>query len=230
MPSTITDEEFGEIAVRRSVRSHSIRISVTPQGTLRASIPTYAPLFALKRLVKSSRPELRKMLEREKPAYELINGMEIGKSHKLVVVWGAETSVKRTGQHIVVHLKDGESLSDPIIERMVRDVITKALRLEAKSYLTKRLKYFANRLDCYYDNVRFSHAGSRWGSCSSSGTISLNIALMKLPFELIDYVIIHELCHTKQMNHSSKFWRLVEDADPSYKLHRKILKSHSPTI
>ena len=229
MPSII-DEEFGEITVRRSVRSRSVRITVTPQGTLKASMPTYAPLFSLKRLIKSSRPELRKMLESEKPAYQLENGMEIGKSHKLVVVWGAETSIKRSGQHIVVHLRDGENLNDPVIERMVRDAITKALRVEAKSYLSRRLKFLAEKLDCYYETARFSHAGSRWGSCSSSGTISLNIALMKLPFELIDYVIIHELCHTKQMNHSPKFWRLVEDADPSYKLHRRMLKSHSPTI
>lgn len=229
MPS-ITDEEFGEIIVRRSVRSRSVRISVTPQGTLRASLPTYAPLFTLKRLIKSSRPKLREMLASERPAYNLENGMQIGKSHKLIVVWGAATSVKRSGQHIIVHLQKGESLQDTHVERMVRDSIIKALRIEAKAHLTHRLKYLAEKLDCHYDNVRFSHAGSRWGSCSSSGTISLNIALMKLPFELIDYVIIHELCHTKQMNHSPKFWRLVEDADPSYKLHRKILKSHSPTI
>lgn len=227
---TITDEEFGEITVRRSTHARSVRITVTPQGTLKASMPTYAPLFSLKRLIKSSRPELRKMLEKEKPAYELRNGMEIGKSHKLVVVWGAKTSVKRSGQHIIVHLQENESLNDPVIERMVRRTITMALRVEAKSYLSRRLKFLAERLDCHYETARFSHAGSRWGSCSSSGTISLNIALMKLPFELIDYVIIHELCHTKQMNHSPKFWRLVEDADPSYKLHRKMLKSHSPTI
>lgn len=227
---TIQDEEFGDIKVHRSVRSRSIRISVTPNGSLRASLPPYAPLFALKRLVKSSRPQLRKMLERETPSYKLTDGMEIGKSHRLVVMSTPRTVIKRSKQQIIVGLAPGQTLSDPVIERQVRDEIIRTLRIEAKSYLPNRLKYLANQLDCDYERARFSHAGSRWGSCSSSGTISLNIALMKLPFELIDYVIIHELCHTKQMNHSPQFWALVNAADPDYKIHRKLLKSHSPTI
>lgn len=227
---TIQDEEFGEIKIHRSVRSRSIRIRVTPNGTLRASLPPYAPLFALKRLIKASRPQLRKMLEQETPSYKLENGMEIGKSHRLTVMSTPRTVIKRNKQQIIVGLAPGQSLSDPQVERKVRDEIIHSLRLEAKSYLPNRLRYLANQLDCTYEKVRFSHAGSRWGSCSSTGTISLNIALMKLPFELIDYVIIHELCHTKQMNHSPRFWALVLAADPDYKIHRKLLKAHSPTI
>ncbi|MCA9335129.1 M48 family metallopeptidase [Candidatus Saccharibacteria bacterium] len=227
---TVQDDEFGEITVRRSVKSRSIRISVAPNGLLRASMPPYAPLFALKRLIKSSRNELRAMLTQQTPKYSLYNGMEIGKSHKLVVGTSSRTSIRKTERSIVVALAPGDNLTDPTIERQVRDEITKALRTEAKNYLPRRLAYLAEKLDCHYEKVRFSHASSRWGSCSSGGTISLNIALMKLPHALIDYVIIHELCHTKQMNHSTAFWRLVEGADPSYKLHRKLLKSHSPSV
>jgi predicted metal-dependent hydrolase len=228
--ATIHDEEFGDITVRRSVRASAVRISVAPGGTLRASMPPYAPLFLLRRLIKTSRSQLRKVLEQNVPAYTLHNGMEIGKSHKLVVGNSKRTIVRRTGQHVVVGLAPGDSLTDPNIERQVRDMIITALRVEAKSYLPKRLSYLAEKLGYSYEKTRFSHASSRWGSCSSTGTISLNIALMKLPFELIDYVIIHELSHTKQMNHSPKFWALVEIGDPSYKLHRRMLKSHSPTI
>lgn len=228
--SSIHDEEFGDITVRRSARASAIRIGVAPTGTLKASMPLYAPIFLLKRLVNSSRAELRNMLEQQAPTYKFEHGMEIGKSHKLLVKRGTSTSIKRWGQQILVILAPQDELTDPAIDRQIRDAITKALRIEAKSYLPKRLEFMADKLGCHYDNVRFSHAGSRWGSCSSSGTISLNIALMKLPFELIDYVVIHELCHTKQMNHSPKFWRLVEEADPSYRLHRTMLKKHSPTI
>ena len=228
--ATIHDEEFGDITVRRSVKSRSVRISVAPNGMLRATMPPYAPLFTLKRLVKSSRSELRKMLEHQTPSYTFENGMQIGKSHKLVVGKSIRTSVRRTGQSIVVALAPEDNLEDPEIERKIRDAIAAALRIEAKNYLPRRLAYLAEKHDYQYEKVRFSHAGSRWGSCSSGGTISLNIALMKLPHALIDYVIIHELCHTKQLNHSPKFWKLVEEADPSYKLNRKILKSHSPQI
>ena len=228
--SSIHDEEFGDIDIRRSVRSRSVRISVTPGGTLRASLPPYAPLIILKRLVSSSREQLRRMLEDAAPAYKMENGTAIGKSHRLVIIPAQRTTVKRYKQQITVTLAAGASVNDPAVAKKVREEIKSALRLEAKSYLPKRLKFMAKKLGCSYEKVRFSHASSRWGSCSTTGTISLNIALMKLPFELIDYVIVHELSHTKQMNHSAKFWVLVEDADPHYKLHRRELKRQSPAI
>ncbi len=228
--ATLHDDEFGDIVIRRSVRASSVKISVAPNGTLRASLPPYAPLFMLKRLVKSSRRQLRQMLEQSAPVPALQNGMQIGKSHKLVVGKSIRTSVRRTGQSVVVALGPGTTLDDPQVKRQVHDATISALRVEAKSYLPKRLAYLAAQLGYQYERVRFSHAGTRWGSCSTTGTISLNIALMSLPFELIDYVIVHELCHTKQMNHSQAFWQLVESADPLYRQHRKTLKSHSPHI
>ena len=160
------------------------------------------------------------------------HGMQIGKSHTLII---RETNLKkpsasRHGQQIVAQLPAGSTLEDNDVVRVIRDAVIEALRVEAKSYLTKRLAYLAEQGGFDYSKVRFSHASGRWGSCSSNGTISLNIALMKLPFELIDYVLIHELSHTIQMNHSQEFWSVVEAADPHYKLHRRALKKESPSI
>lgn len=229
---TITDEEFGTITIRRSPRASHVKIRVAPDGSLRASLPLYAPVFMLKRLIKSSRDELRDMMRRQLPDYSFENGMQIGKSHTLVVMpsLASTPDVARHKQQIIVKLPSDYDLADPDVTQKIRAVMQEALRTEAKSYLPKRLAFLADKLGCDYERVRFSHAGGRWGSCSTSGTISLNIALMKLPHELIDYVLVHELSHTKQMNHSQAFWQLVGMGDPHYKLHRKALKLHSPSI
>jgi predicted metal-dependent hydrolase len=229
---TIIDEEFGIITLRRSARASHVRIKVAPDGRLRASLPLYAPIFLVKRLLKNSRVELREMLAEQHSETIYEHGMMIGKSHSLIV---RPTKVKavsatRHGQQIVVSLPDGKLMNDPSAARIIRDTVIEALRIEAKSYLPKRLAFLAEKYGFNYEKVRFSHASGRWGSCSSNGTISLNIALMKLPFELIDYVIIHELSHTVQLNHSDKFWELVEKGDPQYKIHRRALKNENPSI
>ncbi len=227
---TINDKEFGEITVRRNVRASAIRISVGPNGSLRASVPAYAPLFLLKRFIGSSRTQLRSMLDQQKQSFEITDGAKIGKSHKILIRDSQSTSVTRRGQYIIVKLDPDTSLEDTHVQQQVRDTIKTVLRVEAKSYLPHRLAHLAKEHGYSYSKVRFSHASSRWGSCSSTGTISLNIALMKLPHELIDYVLVHELAHTKQMDHSQAFWQLVEAADPHYKAHRRALKNNSPTI
>ena len=228
----IQDEEFGKITIRRSARSTQVRVRVAPDGTLRASVPLYAPIFLLKRLIKSSRLELRSMLAQTQPKEHYESGMRVGKSHSLEIQTVPSDFLKviRRRQIITAIVPSDMEVTDANVIRAIRDAIISALRLEAKSYLPKRLSYLSDKLGMQYQKVRFSHASGRWGSCSSNGTISLNIALMKLPFELIDYVIIHELSHTRHMNHSQEFWQLVESADPNYRVHRRTLKSENPSI
>lgn len=217
--------------MRRSARATQVRLRVAPDGSLRASLPLYAPTFLVKRLIKSSRAELRDMIAQSQPITAYIDGMKIGKSHSLIVrpTEGA-VQVARRGQHIIVSLPDDTLLNTPDIMKQIRSTVIASLRIEAKSYLPKRLSFLAVKYGFNYKKVRFSHASGRWGSCTSEGTISLNIALMKLPFELIDYVIIHELAHTRHMNHSPEFWSLVSVGDPLYTAHRKLLKLEAPSI
>jgi predicted metal-dependent hydrolase len=228
----IQDKEFGKITIRRSPRATQVRIRVAPDGTLRASIPIYAPVLLVKNLIKNSRQEIQKIMFQAKPVYQYVNGMQIGKSHTLIIqnIDSQTPTVTSHGQQIIIKLPLNMSPTNPVISRQIRDSIIAALRLEAKSYLPKRLSYLAQKYGYKYSQIRFSHASGRWGSCSSNGTISLNIALMKLPFEQIDYVLMHELSHTVEMNHSKDFWLLVEKADPNYRQHRRALKLQSPTI
>src|SRR5690606_24974916 len=157
---------------------------------------------------------------------------QIGKSHTLTVrpATSKDCSVHRHGQQVIVSLPEGREIGDPDIQAQIRPIVIAALRKEAKSYLPRRLEHLAKLHGFSYTKVRFSHAAGRWGSCSSSGTISLNSALMKLPFHLIDYVLLHELSHTVELNHSNAFWAHVERCDPEYKKHRKEMKSHTPSV
>ena len=111
-----------------------------------------------------------------------------------------------------------------------RDYQKKQLMKKAKEYLPYRLEYFAKLYGYKYDKCRLSHANTRWGSCSSNKTISLNIGLMQVPEPLRDYVIIHELAHLNQMDHSKAFWAEVGEHDKNYKIHEKKLKNFHPGV
>lgn len=226
-----TDEEFGEITVRKNPRSTTIKFSLSPSGKLRISAPTYVSDRRIKKLLDSSRIEIRETLSNgERSKKRIKDGQKIGKSFTILLRYTEdEKKPLLEGNSITVYSKDIYSDSVEMTQD-IRDLIVKALRSDAKRYLPKKLTLAAREFGFSYKTVRLSHASSRWGSCSSRGTISLNISLMNLPEQVIDYVVIHELAHTKHMNHSKDFWNEVKFCDPNYKKHRKALKLYSPFI
>jgi len=231
--TSFIDSEFGDITVSKRVGARYIRARVGTDGRLAITMPRFTPLLVAKNFVSNERTKLRGLLTSQTPVMIYQHGQQVGKSHRIAVV---PTGLIRTPnakivkQSIILTVPHDTNIESAPIQRLLRDNVITALRKEAKAYLPRRLKELAARNGFTYERVRFSHAGSRWGSCSSTGTISLNIALMKVADELIDYVLIHELTHTRNMNHSPEFWKEVEGLDPAYKLHRKQMKLHTPTI
>lgn len=226
---TITDKEFGDITVTRRALTTRVSLRIAPDGRIRISMPAGTPLAAASLLIKTSRRDIRRLIQEHHGTFPYTSDQPIGKSHHLIIEPG-EPRVRTTGTKIIVSTPDHAAFHDRAFQQTIRDHIIKALRKEAKSYLPRRLKFLAAEHGFTYQTTRLTHASSRWGSCSSNGTISMNIALMSLPFELLDYVLIHELCHTRHMNHSAAFWREVALFDPAYKQHREALKKYSPHI
>lgn len=103
-------------------------------------------------------------------------------------------------------------------------------REQARDLYTRRLAELAARHGFQYSRMRLSSARTRWGSCSSRGTISLNWRLVLAPAEVVDYVILHELAHLRVPNHSKEFWRLVESLCPEAKQHRQWLKINAARL
>ena len=96
--------------------------------------------------------------------------------------------------------------------------------------IAERLPALAARLGLKYNKVSIKSQSSRWGSCSKKGNLNFNLLLAAAPLEVIDYVMIHELTHLAVLDHSPRFWQLVEQSDPEYKKHKEWLASYAPVV
>ena len=111
---------------------------------------------------------------------------------------------------ISVSYPEWRNVQDPDIQQFIRQVVEEAYRLEAKAYLPQRVAYFAQQFGLSFNKVTIKKASTRWGSCSATNNINLNLHLMRLPQHLCDYVILHELAHTVEKNHGPRFWALLD--------------------
>ena len=111
-----------------------------------------------------------------------------------------------------------------------RKEIVRFLRQEAENYLPNRVEYFAEKYDLNYKKVTIKNTKTRWGSCSYINNINLNLHLIRLPDKLIDYVILHELAHTKVKNHQKEFWDLLDFYSGDAKGLDKELKKYNTHI
>ena len=107
----------------------------------------------------------------------------------------------------------------------LRALIERWYRREAATHLAGRIEHYAPRLGVRPTRVTIRGQRSRWGSCSTKGTVSLNWRLMMVPSALADYVVVHELCHLRHMDHSPRFWAMVGDVVPNYRERRRSLNA-----
>ncbi len=232
-PDALEDPEFGHIALRRHASARYVRLRMNDDGSLTVTLPRFAGLRHAEDLIESSRAQIRKWRVKYVKKLTVFNdGDRVGRSHTVKFTPAPRPSISVATHGLVITVSHPETLfhTDPKVQKALKPHLEKALQKEARAYLPRRLKHLAETYGFSYVRVRYGTQKGRWGSCSSSGTISLNVGLMLLDPELIDYVLIHELCHTKQMNHSDKFWALVQSCLPDYKARRKVLKSRHPTL
>ncbi len=224
--------EIGGVTLYKRRGNRSLRISVNAAGEVRVSMPYWLPYrageqFALSKqawIVGNQQRSTRVVLE---------HGQGIGKAHRLI--FNANAAASRVSTRIVsneirVDHPLGVSPEANEVQRAASTASIRALRKEAESLLPQRLAMLAKRTGLDYSKVSVKQLKSRWGSCSSTKEITLNLYLMQLPWHLIDYVLIHELSHTRVMRHGEPFWAEMERhvAQPK-KLRREIGQYH-PTI
>ena len=107
---------------------------------------------------------------------------------------------------------------------LVKKVVWDFYRDCAESDVDRLLKVYSEKLNLVPPVFKVKHQKRRWGSCSADNVLRINFQLMMAPSEQLEYVVVHELCHVKEKNHSARFWKLVGELMPGYEVHRKSLK------
>lgn len=110
---------------------------------------------------------------------------------------------------LTVFVPSDIDITSPAVQQQIKHIILEALRMEAKKILPQKTDFLAKKLQIPYAQVKINSSRSRWGSCSSGKIINLSLFLLFLPEEYVDYVILHELAHTMEMNHGIRFWHIL---------------------
>lgn len=130
----------------------------------------------------------------------------------------------------IIYLTEAETKRLQVLERRYRE--------KARGHITARVQHYISQMNqsgiegirTGYSTLSIRDQKSRWGSCSSRGTLSFNYRLIFAPPRVLDYVVVHELCHLTHMNHSKNFWNLVAQVMPDYKQHKKWLREHGQEL
>jgi len=223
--------QIGTVTLYKRRGNRSLRLSVGADGEIRVSIPSWVPYKAGEEFARSRADWI--VAHRKPPAAGLQHGQSVGKAHHLQFTPSALATRVSTRLHqnqIEVTHPINYTPGHPAVQKAAQDAALRALRKEANHLLPQRLQQLAVQTGFNYRSVGVKSLKSRWGSCSAQQEITLNIFLMQLPWHLIDYVLLHELTHTKVMRHGPPFWAELERHVPRAKQLRKEIANHHPVL
>lgn len=218
------------VIIYKRKTSRNLRLSITPTGKVRVSIPIWAPYSAGLRFAKSRQAWI---LDQHSPLAKLIDGQAIGKAHhlKFVPKTGAVKVSSRVSENSVTITYPSQlQASDDEVQKVARKACFRALRAQAEQLLPQRLAALATVHGFEYKSVSIKRLKSRWGSCDHQKNIVLNLFLMQLPWELIDYVLLHELTHTNILRHGKDFWQAMDKVLPGTVQLKKRLRDQQPIL
>lgn len=221
--------DIGKVLFTKRRSSKSIRMRISAQGTLAVSMPYFVPYATAVGFVKHHKDWVQ--AETSKRGSYLFDGMHVGRLHRLHIMYDETVLTPKArvrGNEIVI--KHSQNEDDEVVQQAARKACIRALKLQALQYLPKRLMDIAAAEGYSIGNITIKQLKGKWGSCDTKKNIILNMFLMELPTELIDYVLFHELAHTKEMNHGPGFWLEFESHLPQAKALRKQIRQYQPTI
>ena len=204
--------------IKISKKARYIRIQVSPEQGIELIIPKGIAVKKAENFLNNKKSWILKNINKTDE-----NGKEyryLGKKINLVLEYDffiKKPRIELVKHKLLLNMPEGNVTTE-------KNIFDEWLRGKAKEYIPERVKVLAGRNGFDFNKITIRGQKSRWGSCSKNSNLSFNFKIMSYEKGAIDYIIIHELCHLKEMNHSGKFWQLVESYMPDYKKYRNILK------
>ena len=215
-------DEYPLEVIKSRRRKRTISIQVTATGIVRISVPHRYSQKRIKATLDKHRPWIHKTLAKrlhKEPA--ITEGSTVN-------FLGRKYILKKNSSMLKVTCSS-ENLMYPNDADLKNDLKV-YYKTKAQGFIPGIVKAEANRIGLEYCSISLKNQKTRWGSCSSKKNLNFNYLLIQCPLEVIKYVIIHELCHLKHMNHSEEFWEMVCKYDPCYKEHIKELKKYATQL
>jgi hypothetical protein len=202
-------KQIGPVTFIKNRRSKNIKISVKPDKSVHVSFPFYASSSEISQFVMKSITWITSQQEKFDTKKSKIEESQFKtKLHSITILKGTENKTKINFENIEIRLTDFDSDSS---RSYLENVMVGIYRFEAKKILPPRINELALKYGFQMNKITIRNNKRNWGSCSSRNNISLNLQMMKLPDELIEYILLHELVHTKIKNHGPHFWAKLDE-------------------
>ena len=209
-----------EFGVRRSARARRLTVRVYPGGRVEVTVPAGVRAATVEDFVARHRAwidaRVAELRTHPQPQHEPLPASVFLQA--LDADWQVRYVARRRPGVRVVAERALEVYGDPLHAGGARRMLRNWLTAEARAGLEPWLERLARECGLGYERLQLRRQRTRWGSCSRTGTISLNVCLLFQPPAVVRYLLVHELCHTRQMNHSARFWRLVGTHEPDYRV------------
>ena len=212
--------------LRRDPRRKRLCLMVRGDAQVELRVPLRTARREIDRFIRENVRWLRDRLGQARLAHAERPKLEGGA--RLPLLDGALELELRPAARSRVTRRDGRLLVNYREGQLLEGLLEAWYRREARRHLNGRVAALAERTGLHPTGLAIRGQRTRWGSCSSTGRLNLNWRLLFAPSRAVDYVVLHELCHLRHMNHSADFWRLVTTFDPDYATHRRLLRQVEP--
>ena len=208
----VPDKDFGQIIIRTRITARNISMRTKPDG-LHVTVPPRCLTSRIMAVIEEYRPKLLEKWQKSAEQPLDLNFRIDAPCFRLHLEEGrfSRFTLRINEEDITICCPPRTDFAQKSVQDLLRNAIIRALKKSAQTYLPPLLSELANHYGFKYKKVKITGSKSRWGSCSATGSINLSCYLMLLPPHLMDYVLLHELTHTREMNHGPKFWEILDE-------------------